>query len=296
MSAVAAPTRTTRVTFDRRTLGECLAQLGQFDTTMATRLFNKLTHCWDGYWGTPKERSYCSASLSIDEYSAFKQMNLPSTVIRCNYIAVYLDPVTGTEVKVYSNEKPPKKKSFRTGSGRRRLIRTNLYKTTFTIEGATLMARKATPTVEIDLEDLEDLEEIEDTEDEDEDTDDDEVEEITAKPVRTAAERARARREARKAAAAPAAKAAPAKSAKAAKAAPAKAKSESAKPKPPGRGPLPAGKVGPDAIAELAGVDARSVRMFLRKNEVEKDAETGRYSFSQKEAAALAKRLSASSK
>lgn len=58
---------------------------------------------------------------------------------------------------------------------------------------------------------------------------------------------------------------------------------------------LPKGKYGAQEIAELAGVDARAVRIFLRKKENKKkypkDSELGRYSFTKKDATRIAKAI-----
>lgn len=58
---------------------------------------------------------------------------------------------------------------------------------------------------------------------------------------------------------------------------------------------LPAGKYGAGEIAELAGVDARAVRVFLRKHEdrFPKDEELGRYAFTKKQATQIAKAIKA---
>ena len=77
---------------------------------------------------------------------------------------------------------------------------------------------------------------------------------------------------------------------------PAKAKGDRPKPTPPNR-ELPPGKVGADRIAELAGVDARAVRIFMRgADDVDKYKIEGRWAFTEKQAAALAKKLKASKK
>jgi hypothetical protein len=56
---------------------------------------------------------------------------------------------------------------------------------------------------------------------------------------------------------------------------------------------LPAGKLGAADVAKLAGTDARTVRLFLRKKKVEKDEELGRYAFTKKQAEKLAKQVKA---
>lgn len=58
---------------------------------------------------------------------------------------------------------------------------------------------------------------------------------------------------------------------------------------------LPKGKYGAGEIAELAGVDARAVRLFLRKKankkKFPKDKELNRYSFTKKQAVQIAKAI-----
>jgi hypothetical protein len=58
---------------------------------------------------------------------------------------------------------------------------------------------------------------------------------------------------------------------------------------------LPAGKHGADAIASAAGVSAREVRVFLRSNteKYPKNAELGRYAFTQKQVEKIAKEIKA---
>lgn len=59
---------------------------------------------------------------------------------------------------------------------------------------------------------------------------------------------------------------------------------------------LPKGKLGPNDIAELAGVTGRDVRQYLRKNGVEKDEELGRYAFTKKQVEQIAKKIKATNK
>lgn len=63
---------------------------------------------------------------------------------------------------------------------------------------------------------------------------------------------------------------------------------------------LPKGKYGAQEIAEIAGTDARAVRLFLRKKENKKkfpkDKELGRYAFTKKDATTIARAIKAASK
>lgn len=208
-------------------------------------------------------------------------------------------------ITVRSPDRPKTRRTFSiAGHGRRRYERSTIKRikenkmATRTRKGTT---RSKTKAAEVDeLEGLEELEELEDL---------DEVEEEAPKPKRT--------RRTRKAKAEPEpeeddededdeldededdedeapapkrrgrAKSTPTKSR-----ASTKTKStQSPTRKPPPRRELPSGKVGPDVIADLAGVETRDVRIYLRKQEVEKDEETGRYVFTQKQAEAHAKRI-----
>jgi len=75
-----------------------------------------------------------------------------------------------------------------------------------------------------------------------------------------------------------------------------KAKSKKGKKRgPTGPRELPKGKYSAQDIAEMAGTDARAVRLFLRKKENKKkypkDKELGRYAFTKKDATRIAKAL-----
>lgn len=129
--------------------------------------------------------------------------------------------------------------------------------------------------VDLDDDDLEDLEDSEEPDaEDDEDTEDEDDEEEAPAP----------RKRSRKGKAASSTKT------------DRKAQRAKGKRQPPPQRELPKGKVGPDAIAKAAGVDARAVRQYLRSEGVDKDAELGRYAFTQKQAQQIAKKVKARSK
>lgn len=111
--------------------------------------------------------------------------------------------------------------------------------------------------------------------DEDEDEDDDEIEDEEPEPA--------PKRRTRTKAATPAAN-------KQRKAAPSN-KSATTKRTPPPARELPKGKVGVEQVAELAGKTGRDVRVWLRKNGDEGMKTDGRWAFTAKQAATVAKRI-----
>lgn len=166
------------------------------------------------------------------------------------YTSWYKSPKTGDVIVVHSLSPQPKYRTFRAAAGNRKYKR---VKTTETNRKVIIMAKSAktkstkgkkqTDEDEIldeeleDLEDVEDLDDLEDEESEDSDDDDDEEEEEEA----------------------------PAKK-KRSKRVPGVSRSRTTD-----------GKVGTSELATAAGVDSRGLRMYLRKANVSKDSETGRY-------------------
>lgn len=148
------------------------------------------------------------------------------------------------QITVKSVQRPPKVRSFRVAGGKRRFklvtLKTTLREVIIVAKG-TKTRKKA---VEEDVEEIESLEDLEDDDVEDEDepeaVEDDEDEDEDE----------------------------PAPKSKKGKAKAAAAKTTRAKSN---------GRVGSAEIAEAAGVDARTLRMVLRKHSVEKDEESGRY-------------------
>jgi len=120
---------------------------------------------------------------------------------------------------------------------------------------------------------VEALENAPDEDEEDEDEDDDEIEDEEPAP----------KRRTRTKAATPAAN-------KQRKAAPSN-KSTTTKRTPPPARELPKGKVGVEQVAELAGKTGRDVRVWLRKNGDEGMKTEGRWAFTAKQAATIAKRI-----
>lgn len=233
------------------------------------------------------------------------RVGLVQCVRAAKWEATYTHPtIEGLPViTVRSPDRPKTRCTFSiAGHGRRRYERTTIHRikestmATRTRKGA--RSKKAAEVDELEgLEELEELEELdeveekpkrtrrtrkakaepepeddEDEEDEDENEDEDDEEVEDEAPTHKRRGRAPTRKGATKSTTKAAA-------------------SKTSGRKPPPRRELPPGKVGPDVIADLAGVETRDVRIYLRKQEVDKDEETGRYAFTQKQAEAHAKRI-----
>lgn len=167
----------------------------------------------------------------------------------------------GDEVIVYTITRPKRSRIFRVAGGRRKFKAVAASTTTreFIIMGKSAKEKKKKDNDEITDDELKELESLEDVDDEDEttepdeDTDDDGDEDEAPK-----AKKAKKGK----------------KGKKGEDEAPAKKRGGAA----PGKSRAAAnGKVGTAEIAAAGGCDARTLRMVLRKHEIEKDEETGRY-------------------
>lgn len=167
------------------------------------------------------------------------------------------------------------------------------------------MARKTKAAPEPDLSELDELEGLEEIEDEDD--------EPAPAPKRAPAKKAPARRTKAKPEPEPeddeddededveeededdeveeAPKAKRGANLKSTKKAPPAAKKATAKSSTGGRRELPAGRKGVNDISDATGIAGKDVRIWLRKTGVEKDEETNRYSWTQKQFDALVKKI-----
>ncbi len=172
------------------------------------------------------------------------------------FIGIYHHPDFPYGDVVSATPDPPKRqRSFRiAGVGRRRMECVKAYR----IKGDHLMARKKA----VEVDELEDLENLEDLETDDE------------APAKKSRKRGKDVTPSK------------GKAGKSAKAG--KSKGEGKR----GPKPLPEGRLGPGDIAKMAGVEPRTVRIYLRNNEIDKT--DGRYSFTQKQAETLAKKIKSS--
>lgn len=204
-----------------------------------------------------------------------------------SYQSTYVHPKDKTiTVKVTTLNPPPKTKKMKSAGGVRKF---KLTHTTKQVERVLIVARavkkkapkKTAPKKsrkdeaedeELEDEDLDDLEGLEDElddlededveEDEDDDEDEDEDEDLDEEDDEDEEDEEDEE---------PAPKKRSAKS-KTSKKSPAKSK--------PSRSRTTDGKVGTQEVADHCGVDARKLRMVLRKHNIEKDSETGRYEWS----------------
>jgi hypothetical protein len=170
------------------------------------------------------------------------------------YIALYRS-ASGDEILIKTLDPPPEIRKFKAVGGVRKYKRVkykqHLQEVIVVARATKKSAQKANQVTDDELDeletvdDLEDLEDVEDDEPEDEDDDeedeededDDDEEEEAPRPKRKAKAKSKARAS--------------------------RAKQN--------------GRVGTAEIAEASGVDSRRVRMVLRKRNVPKDEETGRY-------------------
>jgi hypothetical protein len=299
----------TAVTLDKLGSSAALVKLARRDTAPARQLYARLMTGWIGR----PDRDRATFKLNEDELDLFLSLHLPPTLVECpRWEATYQDPDNpDREVTVTSRDKPPKKKTFRMAGGRTKLTRITVRRITnhhllaaAGTKGDTNMATTKTRSKrtrkpkEAEVDELEGLEELEDLEElEEPDVEDDEEE--APKPKRSRSRRTK------KAAAAPVEDdddededdeedEEPAPAAKRSRSTKSTAKSNGkakrTPPTPPTR-ELPTGKLGPNDIATLAGVEAKDVRVYLRKQGVAKNDELGRYAFTKKEAMAHAKAI-----
>jgi hypothetical protein len=290
------------LTLPKAGVGAVLIKLSRIETHESRELYARVMNSW----GTRTDRERVTLKLTATEAALVDSLHLPPTLVECpRWEAVYRDPNTTVEVTIRCQDKPTKRRTFRIRGGRTKMVLTELTDLTkqtnnnHTPKEATSMTtatktrtRKKKPPIE-DIEELEGLEELDDLEDLEEPDDEEELEEAEPAPKR---------KRSRKKAAAPEPEEdeedeeedeAPKRRSRSKKAASKPAAKKGAKrtpPTPPTR-ELPTGKLGPSDIAALAGVEARDVRAYLRKNAIEKDEELGRYVFTKRDAEKHAKAI-----
>lgn len=317
-------TTTTPVTFTKRGITVVLYMLAANTQPRARDLYHRMM----GSWGHRPDQERVTVKLNeydlalLGEIGASAYLN--RHVLKSGWRVTYRHPTKGLEVTVETRTKPPKRRTFRIGRGKHRLIavaatRFGGKKKHTTKEAIvptrTRKAKKAVEDDELDelegLEDLDDLEDLEDEEEpEDEDEDEGEEEEEAPKSRRKApAKKAPAKKPAAKTTRKKAAPVedegdeeddededeapAPKRSAKS-KAPAAKAKTaakSNGKSNLPAARELPKGQYGPEQIAEMVGgdCDGRYVRIFLRKNYEREDG--SRWAFPRKEAQTIAREI-----
>lgn len=306
-----------------------LHRLAQSKHEHASRLYGKLMGCW----GYRPDRKRVTVKLGEQDIQLLETFGLNGILGRdgvlSGWVVTYQHPQRKElEVVVRSRKKPPKRRTFKVGGSKRRLVAVKAVKIknkeAVRMATKTKKGKKAVDEDELDelegLEDLDDLEELEDEEEpDDEDEDEDEDEEEEPAPKRRAKSKAKAKPAAksksrsRKAAAeeeddededdededeAPARKrSAKSKTSAKSKAKPAAKKSSNGKGNLPATRELPKGQVGPQEIAEMVGgdCDARYVRIHLRNNDWERD-EGSRWAFSKTEAKQLVREVKAARK
>jgi outer membrane biosynthesis protein TonB len=296
--------RAHQLVLSRALAGATLLRLSKYNTPTARLLYARITNAWGLKSG---ERDLTTVKISDEEKNLFDSLNLPQAVVQCSWVATYRHDETGQEVVVRTTSKPPKKRAFHIKGGERRLTCISAFKLSNPLQGDTpkmatkTRTRKAKPAVD-ELDELETLE-LEDLEEPEAEVEDDDVEETPA-PRKRRSRKAKAEPvveedDDEEEAPAPKKRTRTRKTAEAeapAKAAKKNGKATTAQPSQLTR-ELPKGKLGATEIAEMAGVEGRDVRIFLRKNAdtYPKDEELGRYAFTKKEATAIAKAIKAKS-
>lgn len=290
------------VVLDRYEAHRVMERLRKYEGPLLRGLHDKIFRTWQLKGAQPN----ITVPLTQRELEVLRRLGATShpQVIRYRWFAIYVRD--RGEVFTQTTDKPPKHKTLRVpGQGRKKFALQQLYQLPNGYkESSEFMARKKAAAKKVtEDEDIDELEGLEELEDEDEveaeepDVEDDDDDEEEAKPKKRtrkkAAEKPARKKRTRKAAVVeededededddeedePAPK-------KRKKAATSKKSSKK------GKGGPAAGKttkeatggVGTAELAEAASeiadveITGRDVRVYLRKNEVEKDAEHGRY-------------------
>lgn len=317
----------TAIVVDRASCSALMMELSQDGTKLAGSLYARLA----GAWGMRPDRERINLSISDDEQTLLMRLDLPNGilhhgVLRYGWLVTYRHPKKpNVEVVVFTTSKPPRRREFRVAGGVRRLEAVKARRIKPTKEAIALMARaraKSKKSVDEDeleeleaLEDLEDLDDEEEEEEEPEDEEEEDEEEPAPKRRGGKAKKAAPKKRTRRKAApepedeeeeedededdeeedeepTPKRKRTTKKTATKSTAKKSTAK-KGTKRTPPAPRELPAGRLSPADVAELAGTDARYVRIYLRANEDEWPKPEGdfRYSFSKTEAKKLASQI-----
>lgn len=305
------------VTLDKVGITVVLNRLARQPSVEARALYGRLMSSW----GQRPDRKRVSVKLAEPELRALKNLDLPggilgSDVVPSPWWAIYRHPRNPKlEVRVGSKKKPSKRRTFKIGGKRVRLVAVEVSHNKEAVMATKTRKKKAVEEDELDelegLEDLDDLDELEDEEEpEDEEDEDEDEEDEEPAPKRGRAKKAPAKKgkakTTRKRRAEPEdeedeedeeEEPAPKRSKKASaskKSTKTKAKAKSNGGNLPGTRELPKGKVGPQEIAELVGgsCDARYVRIWLRESEYERE-DGGRWAFGKQDARSIAKQIKA---
>lgn len=269
-------------------------------------------------------QSYLTLRLTNNELELIRQAGgvTKPKLVNYQYLAVYRHKESGQEVTLRSTDRPPVKRAFRTPShGRKRFKRVKLFRIIQTKESGVATKskskkknKKGKDAPESDDDELEGLEELEELEEEepDDDSEDDDEEEDEAPPKRKRKTKSKSK----------ASKKSKSKKSKKVeddddededdddeeeeapkkKKGKKKGKKSSSKKSPGTSTKEMTGGVGSAELAEAASeiaeeeITGRDVRVYLRKNEIEKNEEHGRYvwpSTSNKEFKKLAKAIAA---
>jgi hypothetical protein len=167
------------VTLDRHEAQSALAELRKFEGPLLRGLHDKIFRAWR----LRGAHTTITVPLTQRELEAMRRLGASASpqVVRYKWFAIYVD---GTEVFTQTTKKPPKHKTLRVpGKGRKKFKLQRLYKLPLdSKESEQFMARKkaAVKDVEEEIDELEGLEELEDedlVEEPDVEEDEDEVEE-----------------------------------------------------------------------------------------------------------------------
>jgi hypothetical protein len=193
------------------------------------------------------------------------------------YRAVYRSP-TGNEIVIKSLRRPPKSKSFRTAVGTRKhslvklqsslrevIIVASTKNRKRAVEQEELEESEAIEDLEAEIEELEDFEEEEEVEEEEDEDEEEEPEDEVEDEEEEDEEEDEDEEEEEEA---------PRRAARTRKGTSTKAKST---PKKTQSRAAADGKVGSAEVAEHFGIDSRSLRMLLRKNNIPVDPDSNRY-------------------
>lgn len=297
------------VILDRYSAHKVLEALQKFDEDdeVANALWNRLHRRWT----VRGMNNTIVLQLDRNELERMKELGATTKtkVVEYRYVAIYRHPDTGVEVRLSTAEKPPRRKTLRVpGRGKAKFTRVKLYKIIHPQKESNIMARTKTRSKAADdvdeLEELEGLEELEDIEAEEPEEDDEEVEEAPKRRSRTkraaAATKAKPKRTRKAKVVEPEEddeedeeddeeeEPAPKRRTRSKASAASKTKPAAKKKGGPAAGRTTkdiTGGVGSAELAEAASevaeaeITGRDVRVWLRKNEIEKDDESGRYTW-----------------
>jgi len=288
------------VTLDKYEAHHTLERLRRHEGPLLRGLHDKVFKAWQ----LRGVHQHITVPLTHNELRVMRRLGASSSpqVIRYKWFAIYLNGTT--EVFTQTTLKPPKKKTLRVaGRGRKKFTLQRVYKLPMNSkESADFMARKkaAVKEPEDEIDELEGLEEL-DEEEPDVEEDEDEVEEKPRRRKKSAAKTTTRKRTRKKAVVEeeddeeededdedeeeePAPKKRRTRSKSSVKSAKSNGKGTKKGASAAGRSTKElTGGVGTAELAEAASeiadmdIDGRDVRVYLRKNEVEKNEEHGRY-------------------